>query len=255
MANFFKTCLKGFYMSLGLFCAIPLPARIWDDSCKHLVLPCLPLAGILIGAIWWGAAELLVLSGVHLFLTAAAVAVSPFLLTGFLHLDGYMDTSDAILSRRPLEEKLRILKDPHAGAFAVIALVILAIMQFAALYAIVDGEKNLAMLAFIAVISRCCSSLALFCLKIMPQSGFAAMLRQNTKTMHKIFVIMLAVSAGTAAFLYAGLHALAVLLCVIAGFAGALACSYREFKGVSGDLTGHSLVLGELCGLIALAVI
>ncbi|MCL2126621.1 MAG: adenosylcobinamide-GDP ribazoletransferase [Treponema sp.] len=242
-------------MSFGMFCAIPLPRHIWDDSCANLVLPCFPLIGLLIGAIWRLAAELLVFSGVHAVLAGAVLSVTPFLLTGFLHLDGYMDTSDAVLSRRPLEEKLRILKDPHTGAFSVISLVVLVVLQFAAMYAIIDAGKNLAMLIIISVISRCCSSVSLLYLKAMPQSAYAALFKKNIRPSHKGFVIAVTALAAAAAFLSAGLNGLVVTACVVLGFTAAMAYAYREFRGVSGDVTGYSLVLGELCGLIALAVV
>jgi adenosylcobinamide-GDP ribazoletransferase len=126
---------------------------------------------------------------------SAITAIVPFLATGFLHLDGYMDTSDAVLSRRPPEEKQRILKDPHTGAFAVIMLAVLFIMQFAAVFAIVERGQYLVLLITIPVISRCCAALSILCLKIMPQSSYANMLRQNTGTRHKIAVIFMAILA------------------------------------------------------------
>ena len=42
------------------------------------------------------------------------------LVTGGIHMDGYMDTMDALHSYGSREKKLEILKDSHIGAFAVI---------------------------------------------------------------------------------------------------------------------------------------
>ncbi|MCL2813965.1 MAG: adenosylcobinamide-GDP ribazoletransferase [Oscillospiraceae bacterium] len=246
---------KGLYMSLGMFCAIPLPFNLWDDKCMNLMLPCFPLVGALIGAIWWGAAKLLVFAGAHIALCSAALAALPFFLTGFLHLDGYMDTSDAVLSRRPLEDKLRILKDPHTGAFSVIMIAVLFVFQFAAVYAAVDNGKYFLPLIFIAVISRCASSLSVLWLKPMPQSGYANMFRQNTKTAHKIFLILILACALALSLLSAGVWGLIVSVSVIFGYAGAFLYAYTDLKGVSGDVAGFALVIGELCGLVALALI
>lgn len=55
------------------------------------------------------------------------MAALPWLVTGFMHLDGYMDVCDAVLSRRELATRQRILKDSHCGAFAVIGMVLLAL--------------------------------------------------------------------------------------------------------------------------------
>ena len=250
-----KRYLKGLYMSFGMFCSIPQPFKVWDDKSVNLILPCFPFVGCLIGAMWWGIATILVSCGIHIILVSAIVTLIPFLASGFLHLDGYMDTSDAVLSRRSLEDKLRILKDPHTGAFAVIMLAVLFVMQFSIVFIVIETKKNLALLLVIPVISRCCSALSILCLKPMAQSNYANMFRQNSKTAHKIFIIIIAILGITLSFFYARIHGLIVVISSITGFILALAWAYRDLKGVSGDLAGFALVISELCGLAALAIL
>ena len=62
---------------------------------------------------------------------ALASVLIPILVTGGFHLDGFMDTSDALNSYGEPGKKLEILKDPHIGAFAVISLVKLLIAAIA----------------------------------------------------------------------------------------------------------------------------
>ena len=114
--------MTGFFMAWGMFCAIPCPRKVWDSEKYPRMLLSLPLIGLLIGALWALAGLLAVKLGL---LGAALMAVLPALLSGFIHLDGYMDCADAILSRRDRETRLRILKDSHVGSFAVIAFGIL----------------------------------------------------------------------------------------------------------------------------------
>jgi adenosylcobinamide-GDP ribazoletransferase len=250
-----KKFFKGLYMSFGLFCAIPLPVHVWDDACANLILVCFPLTGALIGILWWGIAKTVIFCGVHIMLASAITAIVPFIASGFLHLDGYMDTSDAVLSRRPLEEKLRILKDPHTGAFAVIMLAVLFVMQFAAAYAIVEKGQRLVLLITIPIISRCCGALSILCLNTMAQSGYANMLRKNTGAGHKTAVIIMAILAVSLSGYFARTTGLIIAGSVIAGLTISLACAYRGLKGVSGDVAGFAIVIGELCGLIAMAVV
>jgi adenosylcobinamide-GDP ribazoletransferase len=132
---------------------------------------------------------------------------------------------------------------------------VLFVMQFAAVYAVIEKGNCLILLIIITVISRCCAAMSILCLKTMAQSGYAYMYRQNTAVSHKIILILLAVSTAAAAFILTGICGLVVAGAVIAGFIGAMAYVYKEFKGVSGDLAGYALVISELCGLIALAVI
>ena len=241
-------------MSLGMFCGVPLPFHIWDEKYTSLMVASLPLVGGIIGALWWLAGLLLLSMEAPLVLTAAVLALAPFLIAGFIHLDGYMDTSDAILSYRPLEDKLRILKDPRVGAFAVIMLGFVLILQFAAMFSVVERGGDLALLIVIPIISRGCSAMAIFVVRHMPESNYAALLRQNIGASHKIFVALIIIAAIAAAALYAGHVGLIVAAAVILFYVGAMAKAFKNFKGISGDLLGYSLVISELGGLIVWAL-
>ena len=120
--------IYGFFMAWGMFLAIPCPKKLWSETARRKMLVCLPLVGLLVGGIWAGA--WLLLRGAPGPVRAAVCAAVPWLVTGFMHLDGYMDVCDAVLSRRDLPTRRRILKDSHCGAFAVICLVLLALGQW-----------------------------------------------------------------------------------------------------------------------------
>lgn len=91
-----------------------------------------PLVGLLIGglltAIGYGAAIRLT-PGV----VGAVILVTEIMLSGGLHLDGYMDTMDGIFSGRPREKILEIMKDSRVGAHSVIAVGGLFILKYALL--------------------------------------------------------------------------------------------------------------------------
>ena len=53
-------------------------------------------------------------------MTGLWAAALPVLITGGIHMDGFLDTMDGVCSYGDREKKLEILKDPHLGAFAVI---------------------------------------------------------------------------------------------------------------------------------------
>ena len=98
----------GFFMAWGMFLAIPCPKKVWRESARRRMLACLPLVGCIVGGVWALCACLVQwLPGP---LAAALLAAAPWLATGFLHLDGFMDVCDAVMSRRDLETRRRILK-------------------------------------------------------------------------------------------------------------------------------------------------
>ena len=63
-------------------------------------------------------------------------------LTGGLHLDGLMDTADGILSHRPREQMLEIMKDSRVGAMGVIVCVLHLLLKFSLLYTLLDAEQH-----------------------------------------------------------------------------------------------------------------
>jgi len=248
-------CIRGFYMSLGMFCNIRLPFYIWDDRLAIHMITTLPLVGLIIGTLWWLCAILLTFLNIPIVLTAAVLCVALFLITGFIHLDGYMDTEDAILSHRPLPDKLRILQDSNAGAFSVVSLCIMFILQFGAMYAALENGKYFAMLIVIAVLSRCCTAVIFISLRHIPQCPYASMLTEKISISHKIFPFIISVTAIALSFLYAGFFGLAISAAVILGYIAAICRVFKSFKGITGDLAGYALVISELCGLIAFAVL
>ena len=135
-----KWLTTAFFMAWGMFCAIPCPYQRWDERLRPLMLVCFPLLGVLLGGIWCSAAWLIARWGGLGLFGPALLAALPCLLTGFLHLDGFMDCCDAILSRRPLEERQQILKDSHVGAFAVICVDLLLLLSVA-LFATAEWSK------------------------------------------------------------------------------------------------------------------
>jgi len=257
MGNFLSV-FKGLYMSFGMFCTIPLPGY-WNDSATKHMMPWFPLVGAVIGLIWWGLAMGLVFleNWVPAPLLAGVFMLIPLLFAGFIHLDGYMDTSDAVLSRRSVDEKMRILKDSHTGAFAVIMVVILFIMQYATSLSIFMQETNFALLVMIPIVSRSFSALSILCIRPMNPDGYAAIFRSDSPAPHRIVTVITVVAVFVLAWFIFGLTGIIVGGAVAVGFSIAMLCALKsfKFKGVSGDLAGFSLTIAEACGLITLAIV
>lgn len=236
-----------FRMCLSMFTSLPLPRCKWEDGLRRHSTACLPLVGLVLGLIWWVLAALAekLLPGL---LTAAVIAALPFLLTGFIHLDGFMDTSDAMLSWRNLEERLRILKDVHVGSFSVVMLVLLAMFQFASAAEIQPGFA----LALVPVLSRCGSAYCVLRLKPLGHSEYAN--GENVPEELLKFIKLIAVLALAALVLFGGWRGLLCGAAVLGSYALCMRWCVKTLGGVSGDLAGFSLTVSELAGLIALAV-
>ncbi len=240
--------IRAFFMCLGMFSALPCPYRPWDEDARSLMTACLPIVGAIIGALWYAFALLgrMILPEM---LCASLIAALPFLLTGFMHLDGFMDSADALLSWRPLEKRQQILKDVHCGSFSVVAVVLLALGMFAA--ACDAKDCDLRPLILIPVASRCLSAFCVTALRPIGHSEYAALNRNFATPIAAIIMLILSVAIS---WMWIGGTAALCLAATVAGYATAMAWAAHTMKGVSGDLAGYALCVGELCGLAAMTI-
>ncbi|AZK49155.1 adenosylcobinamide-GDP ribazoletransferase [Paenibacillus lentus] len=118
---------------------IPVPLEVdftpevLRRSVKHY-----PLVGFAIGAV------LSVVAALSAWLLppmpAAVVTLAAWIwLTGGLHLDGWMDSADALLSYRSREKMLEIMKDSRVGAMGVIACVLLLLFKMSLLATLIGS--------------------------------------------------------------------------------------------------------------------
>jgi adenosylcobinamide-GDP ribazoletransferase len=95
-------------------------------------LPWFPLVGALLGvalaALDWVLEHFLALS-----VRDALLLIAAALVTGMLHLDGFVDCCDALLGSRSTEARLAILRDSRVGAYGALGAALLLLARYAAL--------------------------------------------------------------------------------------------------------------------------
>ena len=245
-----KTYLHALAMCQSMFCAIPCPWKVWDEEARSKMLLFLPIIGVEIGAVWAALAWLCSFLALPTLVTGLILCVYPYIVTGYLHLDGFMDVIDAVRSWRDLERRRQILKDSHVGSFAVIGVLLLMLAQFA-LFSSVPAEANCLILLFVPAISRCCSTLAVTGLKSMSTSQYADQKKQRSHLVSITIVLCALLAAG---FLLCGRYGFVSVGC-IAGYSLALRRGYRSLAGMNGDISGYALTIGELCAVAIYALI
>ncbi len=87
-----------------------------------------PLIGLIMGIIL-AASDYVLKTFVPLDARAVIILAIFILLSGGLHLDGFMDTVDGLGSGAPREKALEIMQDSHSGAFGVIGVVLLLLLK------------------------------------------------------------------------------------------------------------------------------
>lgn len=244
-----KKLPRAFYMCLTTFTALPCPHQTWDEAARPWMTALLPLIGLILGALHWLLALLLHTLRAPAALAAALLAAFPFLATGLMHLDGFMDTADAVLSWRPLEDRLRILKDPHAGSFSVICVCLLILFQFAAMHSAIERAFDARALICVPVLTRAAASFAVSRLRPLGHSQYA-----HADAAPWTVAAAFAAAGLLGAFLLAGASGLVAGMAALAGYALAARHGVRSLGGMSGDISGYALTIGELCAALALAL-
>ena len=245
-----KQFIHAFFMCQSMFCAIPCPCRIWDEEARDKLLWCLPLVGLEIGLLWWAVGLVCRYLGLTQAVTALCLCAMPYFATGFIHLDGFMDVTDAMKSCRDLQRRREILKDSHVGSFAVIGCVLLILAQFAFCVSF-HLKTELRLLIVIPVVSRSCSALAVNCLPKMSTSQYAKKKVRGADIWIPCLFLAAALAFGFSLRFRCGL----ALLVELAAYGLALLRGYRSLEGMNGDISGYALTIGELAALGALAIL
>ncbi|MGP1569852.1 MAG: adenosylcobinamide-GDP ribazoletransferase [Eubacteriales bacterium] len=253
--------ITAFFMAWGNFFYIPCPVKLWDDNLRRLQLVFFPIIGALIGLLWYALFAIFAKVGVPEAVAVFVFAMYPYKISGFIHLDGFMDCSDAILSRRNLDERQRILKDSHVGAFAVINVGILFVASYAAMSGIVSkfyehefvSIFDLVPLVLIPVMSRAYSALAVLEYRSIATSQYAKSFEAQISYKYRLFInAFWMIPLVVITWLKPDLFKVMISVCTVLIVHWAVTAYAREqLGGMNGDIAGYALTISECAGLIA----
>lgn len=204
-----------------------------------------PLVGLIIGlllaAINWAIASAPDL------LRAGVLLAAWVLITGALHLDGLADSADAWLGGPGDRERtLAIMKDPYCGPAAVVILVVVLILKFAALTVLVQ-RNDWASLIVIPLLARAYLPLLFLTTPYVRRGGLGTALAEHASRGPTILVLIVTVAAILLMTGKSGLLPLAVATLV---FVLLRVVMLQRIGGTTGDTAG---ALVELVETVALA--
>lgn len=206
-----------------------------------------PLVGLLFGLILWGLN--LLLAGAPLMLHAALLLTVWVLLSGALHLDGLADSADAWLGGfGDRDRTLTIMKDPRSGPIAVVTLVLVMLLKFAALLALIEQGQGLALI-IVPLLGRAALLGLFLTTPYVRAGGLGQALADHLPRRAGWWV--LGVSALACA-LIAGV--VAVVISVVM-FVWLRQVMMRRLGGTTGDTAGALLELLEMGVLVGLALV
>ena len=249
------TLLRSLVMAFSCFSQVPMPQIQWKPESMRFMMCFFPFIGMVTGLLLVGWAWLCGTLGFGVILQAAGYTLIPLCVSGGIHMDGFADTCDALASNTSVERRREILKDPHAGAFAVIGVgvYLLAYFAFATEF---QASMALAHLAIMPVLSRCLSGIATVSFPLSASKGMLADEHESSDKRPVLAALVVLAFACVAALLWFNLVIGVVMTCIAAVcLAGLYVLSRNKFGGMSGDLAGFFLQMCELALLVGIVVV
>lgn len=243
--------IQSLIIAFSMYSKIPMPKVTWNEKNMRYAMCFFPVVGAVVGIILYGVLWLCTKANFGLFFKACMATLVPILVTGGIHMDGYLDTIDALSSYADQEKRLEILKDSNSGAFAIIYGLVYFTINIA-----IWTEIKINAILFVClgyIISRTLSALSVVSFPLAKKTGLVATFQEaaykkNVKICMVLYFIIEAivvlalnpilggVTLGTALFTF-GLH---YYICK------------SKFGGITGDLAGFFLQLCELAILAGL---
>lgn len=244
-----KKVWNSFVVAFAMYSKIPMPRADWTKDNMKYAMCFFPWVGLAVGIIEYAWFQLAVFMGLGSVFRAAVMTLIPILVTGGIHMDGFLDTMDALSSWKEREQRLAILKDPHAGAFAVITGCVYFVISFGAATEMTGAILPIYCLGF--AVSRCFSALSVIYFKNANPKGSAATFADKAQKNVVGVVVSITLIILFAAICW--LNLIPGLVCI--GTAIVVFFFYRfksskYFGGITGDLAGYFLSLCELWMLI-----
>ncbi len=207
-----------------------------------------PLVGILLGAILAGLSYILQLilpvPVVSILLVAALV-----IMTGAHHIDGLIDTCDAMVTGKTREQRLAIMSDTRVGAFGITGACLILIAKYAA----ITQAAGFTALLIMPMLSRWALVGAILIFPSAKKTGMGFIIRNGARwggfvaaTLLSILLSVIFLGLLKGFVLMAGLF---LLICCL----GLLFT--RLFGGLSGDNYGALIEIGEVLSLVLILIL
>ena len=243
-----------FLAALQFLTTIPIPWRR-EVSPEELGRSAgyFPVIGLIIGLILVGLNWLF-----GLILPSAVVnallIVSLVVISGALHLDGFVDTCDGIAGHKPTEDRWQVMHDSRAGGFGIVGVVLLLLVKYVSLNSIPEPLLMMA-LVLMPVISRWAMVYAVFAYPYAKPSGLGKVFKQGTSWPRFTMATLIALVVVVALALLAGLAIIFVMFLTWVMTVAMAAYFKSKFSGLTGDTYGAINEFAEVGVLIFITLL
>lgn len=239
--------MNSFLLALQFLTILPLKIKSIKDGQLPRAMIFFPVVGLLLGFF---------LTGIHALLSTLsfpALSINILLVialstvTGGMHLDGLCDTIDALLSGKPKQDMLAIMRDPHIGVMGALSLISILLVKIALLSSLGMPLKANALI-LMCLVSRWAAVVSMFLFPYARQLGKAKMFIEGMNLKILLFSTLITFLSALLIWQIKG-----ILICLVV-----CGCVYvsgkfivRKLGGITGDTLGATVELGEIIVLLS----
>jgi adenosylcobinamide-GDP ribazoletransferase len=231
----------GFLTALRFLTIIPLPGGKLSPREVGRSLAYFPAVGAIIGlillALNWLLGLILPQALVNILLVVSLAIVS-----GGLHLDGFVDTCDGMVGHKTVRERWRVMKDSRAGAFGIIGVCCLLLVKYIALNS-VPADWLVLTLLLMPVLSRWAMVYAVFAHPYAKPSGLGKVFKQEASRLVFLVATVIALAIAVLPAQFAGLIIMFGVWIIVMAIAFYLK---GRFGGLTGDNYGAINEIAEV---------
>jgi adenosylcobinamide-GDP ribazoletransferase len=240
----------GFLAALRFLTIIPLPGGKPSPGEVGRSIAYFPAVGAIIGLILVGLNWLLGLvlppAIVNILLIASLAVVS-----GGLHLDGFVDSCDGMVGHKTAAQRRRVMKDSRAGAFGIIGVSLLLLVKYLSLNSVPESWL-VPTLLLMPVLSRWAMVYAVFAYPYARPAGLGKAFKRETSRPVFLVATVIALAIAVIPAQFAGL----VIMLGVWIIAMAIAFFLKSrFGGLTGDSYGAINETAEVLVLILVCLL
>jgi adenosylcobinamide-GDP ribazoletransferase len=221
-----------------------------DELAKVFFLA--PLVGLLLGA-FAGAVGLVTSYFLPSLICGFLVLVTLQLLTGFHHLDGLLDFSDAAMARGDTKRRLEVMHDMYTGAAAMASGVIVLLLS-GLCFGMFSGLEILKVAVVAELLAKESMVLVAYFGKLPAYKGMGYFVVESMKNQHLKMVGSLVLCAAVC-FVLVGIWFVVPLAGMVVAMALLTSYSNKTLECVTGDVMGATNEIVRMVALVLLVAV
>lgn len=241
----------GFWTAWQFLTIFPGPSTR-DEKGRGLgsSLPWFPIIGLILGGILLGLDQLFDLF-LPPFLNSALLLVTLVILTGALHLDGFMDTCDGFAVKSSAADRLKVMADSRVGGFGVAGACCLILLKFASIVSLPEDLRAVGLL-LMPVLARWSVAYAILAFSSARKGGLGDLFKERTGWMMMPITTLIALAIAAGFLTWVGPVLMVSVWIIVFLIAKGLS---SRLGGLTGDTYGAIIELCEVAILIAVVII